>query len=77
MLQSSEPILRFATLGLICLLAFSIRLFAVVRWESVIHEFDPQFVSGPVIAVLHSCCCITPKICVAIHTGTGGTILRS
>jgi len=44
-LTSSEPILRFAALGLICVLAFSIRLFAVVRWESVIHEFDPQFVS--------------------------------
>lgn len=28
---------------MICLLAFSIRLFAVVRYESVIHEFDPYF----------------------------------
>uniref|UniRef100_A0A7S1U4D8 dolichyl-diphosphooligosaccharide--protein glycotransferase n=1 Tax=Phaeomonas parva TaxID=124430 RepID=A0A7S1U4D8_9STRA len=31
------------TLGMICALAFFIRLFAVVRYESVIHEFDPYF----------------------------------
>lgn len=30
-------------LGLICVLAFAIRLFAVTRYESVIHEFDPYF----------------------------------
>ena len=35
--------LKYGILGLICLLAFSIRLFAVVRYESVIHEFDPYF----------------------------------
>jgi asparagine N-glycosylation enzyme membrane subunit Stt3 len=34
---------KFALLGLICLMAFAIRLFAVVRYESVIHEFDPYF----------------------------------
>ena len=28
---------------MICVLAFSVRLFAVVRFESIIHEFDPQF----------------------------------
>jgi len=31
------------TLGLICVLSFSIRLFSVVKYESVIHEFDPYF----------------------------------
>jgi dolichyl-diphosphooligosaccharide--protein glycosyltransferase len=36
-------VLKFFILGLICLLALSIRLFAVVRYESVIHEFDPYF----------------------------------
>lgn len=35
--------MKYGILGLICLLAFSIRLFAVVRYESVIHEFDPYF----------------------------------
>ena len=30
-------------LGLICLVSFFIRLFAVIRYESVIHEFDPYF----------------------------------
>ena len=28
---------------LICTLAFSIRLFSVIKYESVIHEFDPYF----------------------------------
>ena len=36
-------VMKYAILGAICLLAFSIRLFAVVRYESVIHEFDPYF----------------------------------
>lgn len=30
-------------LALICIMAFSIRLFSVVKYESVIHEFDPYF----------------------------------
>lgn len=34
---------QVAILGLIALVAFSSRLFAVVRFESVIHEFDPWF----------------------------------
>ena len=31
------------TLLLICVLAFSVRLFSVIKYESVIHEFDPYF----------------------------------
>uniref|UniRef100_A0A8R7PTC9 dolichyl-diphosphooligosaccharide--protein glycotransferase n=1 Tax=Triticum urartu TaxID=4572 RepID=A0A8R7PTC9_TRIUA len=31
------------TLLLIGVLAFSIRLFSVIKYESVIHEFDPYF----------------------------------
>ena len=27
----------------ICTLAFSVRLFSVIKYESVIHEFDPYF----------------------------------
>lgn len=27
----------------ICVLAFSVRLFSIVKYESVIHEFDPYF----------------------------------
>lgn len=42
-LSGIPTVLKWAILGLICLLAFSIRLFAVVRYESVIHEFDPYF----------------------------------
>jgi dolichyl-diphosphooligosaccharide--protein glycosyltransferase len=32
-----------ACLLLICALAFSVRLFSVIKYESVIHEFDPYF----------------------------------
>ena len=34
---------RLAILTIICVLAFSTRLFSVLRYESVIHEFDPYF----------------------------------
>ena len=37
------PPFKFAILALICIMSFGIRLFAVVRYESVIHEFDPYF----------------------------------
>lgn len=42
-LSGIPTVLKYAILCLICVLAFSIRLFAVVRYESVIHEFDPYF----------------------------------
>ena len=42
-LSGISTVLKWSILGLICLLGFSIRLFAVVRYESVIHEFDPYF----------------------------------
>lgn len=32
----------FALLA-ICVLAFAVRLFSVIKYESVIHEFDPYF----------------------------------
>ncbi|KNC46998.1 dolichyl-diphosphooligosaccharide-protein glycosyltransferase subunit STT3A [Thecamonas trahens ATCC 50062] len=37
------PLLRTAILAGICVLAFIVRLNAVLRFESVIHEFDPYF----------------------------------
>lgn len=36
-----KGLLTFAILFLACLAAFSSRLFAVIRFESIIHEFDP------------------------------------
>jgi hypothetical protein len=39
----SEFVFQYLILGAICLLAFMCRLFSVVRYESVIHEFDPWF----------------------------------
>ncbi|MFS7982539.1 putative dolichyl-diphosphooligosaccharide--protein glycotransferase [Helianthus anomalus] len=36
-------VLAFFILLLIGVLAFSIRLFSVIKYESVIHEFDPYF----------------------------------
>ncbi|KAL4176753.1 hypothetical protein KRP22_001694 [Phytophthora ramorum] len=37
------PLATALLLALICVLSFAIRLFPVVLWGSVIHEFDPQF----------------------------------
>lgn len=37
------PVFRIIILALICLIAFLIRIFSVIRFESVIHEFDPWF----------------------------------
>ena len=42
-LSSFLTVFKYSILFLICLFAFCIRLFAVVRYESVIHEFDPYF----------------------------------
>ncbi|GAB0489980.1 hypothetical protein MMPV_001207 [Pyropia vietnamensis] len=38
-----EVVLRSLILALICAVAFSTRLFSVLRYESIIHEFDPWF----------------------------------
>ncbi len=38
-----SPIFRVVILGLICFLAFASRVFSVIRYESIIHEFDPWF----------------------------------
>jgi dolichyl-diphosphooligosaccharide---protein glycosyltransferase len=38
-----RPILKITILALICLLAFLVRIFSVIRFESIIHEFDPWF----------------------------------
>ena len=43
MQKSSLPLLRLVILVLIGVLGFSSRLFSIVRFESVIHEFDPWF----------------------------------
>lgn len=39
----SEFVFQALILGAICIEAFMVRLFSVVRYESVIHEFDPWF----------------------------------
>ncbi len=38
-----STLLKFTILALVFILAFSSRLFAVIRFESIIHEFDPWF----------------------------------
>ncbi|XP_043221838.1 dolichyl-diphosphooligosaccharide--protein glycosyltransferase subunit STT3B-like isoform X2 [Amphibalanus amphitrite] len=38
-----STLLTFAILALACVAGFSSRLFAVIRFESIIHEFDPWF----------------------------------
>jgi len=39
----SKSLLTFIILGLAWIVGFSSRLFAVIRFESIIHEFDPWF----------------------------------
>lgn len=41
--KQQELLLRASALCLIYVLAFAIRLFSVLRYESMIHEFDPYF----------------------------------
>jgi len=41
--NSQAKLLKFAILTISCIVSFSLRLFAVIRFESVIHEFDPYF----------------------------------
>ena len=41
--RNAAPTITLATLGLICFLAFIIRIFSVIRFEVIIHEFDPWF----------------------------------
>lgn len=38
-----SPIFKISIIAGICILAFFIRIFSVIRYESVIHEFDPWF----------------------------------
>jgi dolichyl-diphosphooligosaccharide--protein glycosyltransferase len=38
-----SPVLKVIILGLIFFLAFASRIFSVIRYESIIHEFDPWF----------------------------------
>jgi dolichyl-diphosphooligosaccharide--protein glycosyltransferase len=42
-IDNTQSFLRFVILALICGAAVASRLFAVIRFESVIHEFDPWF----------------------------------
>ena len=39
-----KPIVKAACLFLIFSVAFSVRMFSVIRYESIIHEFDPWYV---------------------------------
>lgn len=41
--KSWAPAIRITILGLICVIAVSVRVFSIIRYESVIHEFDPWF----------------------------------
>ena len=41
--KKAAPSITFACLVMICLIAFLIRIFSVIRFEVIIHEFDPWF----------------------------------
>lgn len=38
-----SPVIKAVVLGLVFFLAFGSRIFSVIRYESIIHEFDPWF----------------------------------
>ena len=40
-IAGTQSLLIVVILGLACIVSFSSRLFAVIRFESIIHEFDP------------------------------------
>ena len=40
-IAGAQSLLSIVILALACAVAFSSRLFAVIRFESIIHEFDP------------------------------------
>ena len=40
----TQSLLIIVVLVLACMVGFSSRLFAVIRFESIIHEFDPWYV---------------------------------
>ncbi|XP_077967770.1 dolichyl-diphosphooligosaccharide--protein glycosyltransferase subunit STT3A-like [Styela clava] len=42
-LDKQDTLLKMMVLAVCCILSFSVRLFSVLRFESVIHEFDPYF----------------------------------
>ena len=42
-LKSLQPVTKIVILSLIFVLAFFTRIFSIIRYESVIHEFDPWF----------------------------------
>merc|ERR1712110_767096 len=41
--EKQEFLLKLVILTVAAILAFSVRLFSVLRYESMIHEFDPYF----------------------------------
>jgi Oligosaccharyl transferase STT3 subunit len=48
-----KSLIAFSVLALAWLVGFSSRLFAVIRFESIIHEFDPWYVYFLIIAGTH------------------------
>ena len=40
-IAGTQSLLTIVILALACIVSFSSRLFAVIRFESIIHEFDP------------------------------------
>ena len=41
LMDGAQSLLTVVVLTLCCVVSFSSRLFAVIRFESIIHEFDP------------------------------------
>lgn len=48
-LDGAQSLITVVVLGLCCVASFSSRLFAVIRFESIIHEFDPWYVVNKLV----------------------------
>ena len=69
-IAGTQSLLTAIILVLACIVAFSSRLFAVIRFESIIHEFDPWY--GKVWILFHPfgeggrlCVCVL-LVCVCV-----------
>ena len=51
-LVGAQSLLTVVVLSLCCVISFSSRLFAVIRFESIIHEFDPWWVRDDIRVLL-------------------------
>ena len=66
-ITGTQYLLTAVILVLACIVAFSSRLFAVIRFESIIHEFDPWYVMNFIGGVK---CVFVSGLVMALYPGS-------